>query len=294
MHHADLHLHSRFSDGHLSPADLMHAAHAAGVTHLALTDHDTLDGLPDAEPAAQALGLCLLRGIELSTQWMKPRAKPLPNSKPISLHVVGLGLQNLAPMHAVLVQQQQTRADRAQAICQKLQKYCPQDPWPAALALADGRAEGITRAHLAEVLLQQGVVQRHQQAFDRFLGDGKPAHVPLQWMSLAAAIDAIRACGGVAVLAHPTRYGLSATHVRHLLAEFAQLGGQAVELPPANDPPSTRSMIDRLAEQHGLALSTASDFHGAHMPWLRLGHTPKLKDGQRHVLSLLGYAEFDV
>lgn len=274
----DLHTHSRFSDGALSPTELVAAAQVAGVTWLALTDHDSLDGLPEAQQAAAAIGLRLIAGIELSTQWVKPRA-----SKPMSLHVVGLDLQDLAPMHAVLVQQQQVRAERAQAICQRLAKYVKVDPWPEVLALADGRPEGVTRAHVAEWLVQRGVINKHQQAFDRYLGEGKPAHVPLQWMPLADAIAVIRACGGQAVLAHPTRYGLSATNIRHLVAEFAQLGGQALELPPRHEPIGTRGMIDRLVDQHALRVSCASDFHGPNMPWLKLGQTPVMSAGQRGV-----------
>ena len=278
MRAVDLHTHSRFSDGALSPTELVEAAQAAGVEWLALTDHDSLDGLPEAQQAAAARSLRLIAGIELSTQWVKPRA-----TKPISLHVVGLDLQDLAPMHAVLVQQQHVRAERARAICQRLEKYIKRDAWPDVLALADGRPDGVTRAHVAQWLVDQGIVTRHQQAFDRFLGEGKGAYVPLQWMALADAIGVIRACGGQAVLAHPTRYGLSATNIRHLVAEFASLGGQAIELPPRHEPTSTRGMIDRLIDQHALMVSCASDFHGPNMPWLKLGQTPIMSVGQRGV-----------
>jgi predicted metal-dependent phosphoesterase TrpH len=102
-------------------------------------------------------------------------------------------------------------------------------------------------------------------------------------MPLADAIAVIRACGGQAVLAHPTRYGLSATNIRHLVAEFAQLGGQALELPPRHEPIGTRGMIDRLVDQHALRVSCASDFHGPNMPWLKLGQTPVMSAGQRGV-----------
>ena len=274
----DLHTHSRFSDGELTPSQLVQAAHDAGVEWLALTDHDSVDGLAEAAQAATHLGLRLINGIELSSQWTKPRA-----TKPISIHVVGLNLIDLAPMHAVLIDQQQIRADRARAICQRLEKYIKRDAWPDVLALADGRPEGVTRAHVAQWLVDQKIVNRHQQAFDRFLGEGKGAYVPLQWMNLQAAIEVIKACGGQAVLAHPTRYGLSATNVRHLLAEFAALGGQAIELPPRHEPIGTRGMIDRLADQHGFLLSCASDFHGSKMPWLKLGQVPVLGLGQRGV-----------
>lgn len=279
MYSVDLHTHSHFSDGTLSPTDLVRAALGAGVTELALTDHDCIDGWAEAEHAAQGTSLRLIRGVELSAQWVKPQG-----SKPNAVHIVGLNITDAAPLSAALIDQQQIRAQRAEQICQKLAAHlkCP-DPWSAVVALADGRAEGVTRSHIATWLVQQGRVQRHQQAFDRWLAEGKPAYVGLAWMSMQHAIDVIAASGGVSVLAHPTRYGLSATNTRHLIAAFARMGGQAVELPASNEPPATRQMIDRVIAEHGLMVSIASDFHGEHMPWIKLGRVPYPRDDQRGV-----------
>jgi predicted metal-dependent phosphoesterase TrpH len=281
MYSIDLHTHSHFSDGTLSPSDLVQAALRAGVQTLALTDHDCIDGWVQAEQAAQGTPLQLIRGVELSAQWVKPRG-----SKPHSVHIVGLNITNAMPLHTALMDQQQIRAQRAEQICRKLAAHlnCA-DPWPEVLALADGRAEGVTRTHIATWLVQQGRVQRHQQAFDRWLAEGKPAYVGLAWMSMQHAIEVIAASGGVSVLAHPTRYGLSATNTRHLIAQFAQLGGQAVELPASNEPPATRQMIDRVIAEHGLMVSIASDFHGEQMPWIKLGRVPLPRPDQRGVWS---------
>lgn len=279
MYSVDLHTHSHFSDGTLSPHALVQAALGAGVQQLALTDHDCIDGWAEAEQAAQGTPLRLIRGVELSAQWIKPRG-----SKPSSVHIVGLHIGDPAPLIYALIEQQQIRAQRAQQICQKLAAHlkCP-DPWPEVLALADGRPEGVTRAHIATWLVQQGRVQRHQQAFDRWLSEGKPAYVGLAWMSMQQAIEVIVASGGISVLAHPTRYGLSATHTRQLISTFAQCGGQAVELPASNEPPATRQMIDRMIAEHDLMVSIASDFHGAHMPWIKLGRVPRPREEQRGV-----------
>ncbi len=275
MQRVDLHMHSRFSDGSLSPTALMQAAAAAQIDRVALTDHDTIDGLAEARQAAELLGIDLINGIELSAQWIKPAA-----TKPISIHVVGLGMTDLPKLQAALQQQQQVRATRGQLICQRLQPYIQRDAWPEVLAMADGQAERVTRAHIAEWLLQQGLVQRHQQAFDRWLGDKRAAHVPLAWMSLSDAVQLIHACGGQSVLAHPTRYGLSAAVLKRLVADFAACGGRALELPAFQEPASKRDMIDRLITQHGLMVSTASDFHGDSMPWIKLGNVPVIKAGQ--------------
>lgn len=275
MQRVDLHMHSRFSDGSLSPTALMQAAAAANIDRVALTDHDSIDGLAEARQAAELLGIDLINGIELSAQWTKPAA-----SKPISIHIVGLGMTDLPQLQTALQQQQQVRAARGQLICQRLQPYIQRDAWPEVLAMADGQAERVTRAHIAEWLLQQGLVQRHQQAFDRWLGDKRAAHVPLEWMSLAEAVQLIHTCGGQSVLAHPTRYGLSANVLKRLVADFVACGGRALELPAYQAPPATRAMIDRLVTQYDLLVSTSSDFHGDSMPWIKLGNVPLIKAGQ--------------
>lgn len=278
MPRMDLHTHSHFSDGTLSPSELLEHASCSLVDMLALTDHDTLDGLPEAREAAATHNIRLIDGVEISSQWYKPRTQ-----KAMGVHVVALAPKDLGPLQELLQAQQSIRAQRGQQICQKLEKIIKKDPWPDVLALADGRAEGVTRSHIATWLVNAGVVSRQQQAFDHFLKEGKRAFVPLAWAELTDVLQAIRASGGQAVLAHPTRYGLSATHIRHLVGLFKSLGGHALELPPANEPPATRAMMDQLVEQHDLAVSVASDFHGHNMPWLKLGNVPTMKPSQRGV-----------
>jgi predicted metal-dependent phosphoesterase TrpH len=278
---ADLHTHSYFSDGQLSPSDLVTAAHAAQVTILALTDHDTIDGLPEARKQAETLGVQLVDGVELSTQWTRATTK-----RALSIHIVGLAMKDFAPLNAILQEQQVIRARRAEMICAKLEKLTKRPAWDAVLALASGRAEGITRGHLAQWLVNEKLVNKPQQAFDRYLGEGKPAYVPLEWLSMADGVAAIVASGGQAVLAHPTRNNLTATALRQLLIDFKAAGGQAVELPAVNEPPATRAMINRLVAQHEFHVSTASDFHGAHMVWNKLGYVPQLAEGQKGVWEL--------
>ncbi len=274
----DLHTHSHFSDGTLSPAELVEHAWCSRVDVLALTDHDTLDGLPEAKQAASERGLQLVEGVEISSQWYKPNKK-----NPIGVHIIALAPKDLQPLHDLLHEQQQIRATRAVQICQRLEKATKQDPWPEVLALAGGRAEGVTRSHIAKWLVEKKIVARQQQAFDHFLKEGKSAFVPLAWAEIKQVMDCIKASGAQAVLAHPTRYSLSATHIRYMVAMFKSLGGDALELPSANEPPATRAMMDQLIAQHELAVSVASDFHGANMPWLKLGHVPAIKEGQRGV-----------
>lgn len=276
MRQPDLHTHSVYSDGTLTPAELVQAAHQAGVTLLALTDHDSINGVEQAQQAAASLGpIRVIGGVELSTQW-----HPVSGKGGISIHIVGLNWQDVTPLQNLLTEQQQVRARRAAQICERLKRMTGQDFYPTVLAKAQGDAGAISRTHLGQALLEAGVVQRVQQAFDRYLGAGKPAHVPLTWASLETVLGVLKQAGATAVLAHPTRYGLTATRCRKLIQQFAALGGDAIELPAAQEPPGSRAMIDQEIQRAGLKVSIGSDFHGPHLPWCQLGRVPTLQPGQ--------------
>lgn len=275
MHGIDLHTHSNISDGSLSPEQLVVAAQAAGIHTLALTDHDTMDGLPQARAQATTLGIKIISGVEISSQWSRPSTK-----KSYGVHIVALNMQNPAPLEQLLLQQKQIRAERALQICKLLQPLIGQDIYADVIAKVDGVADRITRTHIAKTLVEKGIVSRVQQAFDKYIKEGKKAYVKFDGLALEQTIAVIHAAGGLAVLAHPTRYDLSATNVRYLIEIFAQFGGDAVELPPAIEPASTRHMVDRMIEEFALKVSVGSDFHGDNMPWVKLGNIPRMKDGQ--------------
>ncbi|WP_180006148.1 PHP domain-containing protein [Acinetobacter sp. YH12237] len=275
MHGVDLHTHSNISDGTLSPAELVAAAIQQGIHTLALTDHDTMDGVLLARQAAQGQALEIISGVEISSQWSRPATK-----KSYSVHVVALNMQNPAPLQAVLEQQKQIRAERAKQICDLLTPLIGQDIYNDVLAKVEGVADRITRTHIAKTLQEKGIVTRVQQAFDKYIKEGKKAYVKFDGLSLEDTIRVIHDSQGFAVLAHPTRYDLSATNIRYLIEIFAKYGGDAVELPPNIDPASTRQMVDRMIAEHGLKVSVGSDFHGENMPWIKLGNIPRVKDGQ--------------
>lgn len=271
----DLHTHSNISDGTLSPEQLVHAAHEKGIHTLALTDHDTMDGLALAAQIANGYDMKLISGVEISSQWSRPATK-----KSYSVHIVALNMQQPEPLLAVLQQQKQIRAERAEQICRLLTPLIGQDIYADVLSKVDGEADRITRTHIAKTLVEKGIVSRVQQAFDKYIKEGKKAYVKFDGLGLEETIQAIHASGGFAVLAHPTRYDLSATNVRYLIELFAQAGGDAVELPPQIDPPATRQMVDRMIAEQGLKVSVGSDFHGENMPWIQLGRVPVIKAGQ--------------
>ncbi|OJU86901.1 MAG: phosphatase [Acinetobacter sp. 39-4] len=278
MFGVDLHTHTLISDGTFSPEQLVQTAVDLKIHTLAITDHDTMDGLLRAQDYAQAYDIQIISGVEISSQWSRPNTK-----KSYGVHIVALNMQDDAPIKAMLEQQKKVRAERAKVICQLLEKCIDFDIYPDVIAQVDGEADRVTRTHIAKALVDKNIVSRPQQAFDRFLKEGKKAFVKFEGMGLKETIDVIHASQGFAVLAHPTRYDLSATNIRYLIELFAESGGDAVELPPSIEPASTRQMVDRMIQQFDLAVSIGSDFHGENMPWIKLGQTPRLKEGQKGI-----------
>ena len=277
MDGVDLHTHSNISDGTFSPLELVQAAAEKGIHTLALTDHDTMDGIALAEQAALSLDqpLKIISGVEISSQWSRPATK-----KSYGVHIVALNMQNPEPLYQLLEQQKRIRAERAKQICDLLTPLVGQDIYADVVAKVDNIPDRVTRTHIAKTLVEKGMVSRPQQAFDKYIKEGKKAYVKFEGLGLEETIQVIHAADGFAVLAHPTRYDLSATNIRYLIEIFAKFGGDAVELPPAVDPASTRQMVDRMIAEFNLKVSVGSDFHGDNMPWIRLGNIPRVKEGQ--------------
>jgi len=270
----DLHCHSTASDGALSPAEVVERAHQQGVTHLALTDHDTVNGLDEAAQAASRLNMCLIPGIELSATYANQ-----------CLHIVGL---NIDPSHAILLQglasQQNIREQRAKKIAEKLEKKGIYGAYQA-VTLAAGDGE-ITRSHFADFLVAQGYVDSQQAAFDRYLSKGKPAFVATQWAALEEAIAWIRQAGGVAVLAHPLRYKLSIKWMNRALSAFKDAGGLAVEVVTGRTSVDDIRLSQQIAQRHQLLASVGSDFHSPDNQWVELGRLAPLPMGIQPVWSL--------
>ena len=275
MQGVDLHTHSNNSDGTLTPELLVQAAIEKGIHTLALTDHDTMDGLKIAEQVAKNQPIQIISGVEISSQWSRPATQ-----KSYGVHIVALNIKNPEPLQALLEEQKKIRAERAKQICDLLTPLIGFDIYADVIAKVDGEADRITRTHIAKTLVDKGVVARPQQAFDKYIKEGKKAYVKFDGLGLEETIKIIHESQGFAVLAHPTRYDLSATNIRYLIEIFAQFGGDAVELPPYIEAASTRQMVDRMIEQFNLKVSVGSDFHGDNMPWIKLGNIPKVKEGQ--------------
>ena len=256
----DLHSHSTASDGRLTPAELVRRAVAQRVDVLALTDHDTVAGLPEAAGtiAAENLPLRLIDGIELSTSW-----------DALEIHVVGLHIDASSPeLLAAISRQESARQARGVELGHRLAKQRIDNAYEGALPLANGAS--LTRAHFARYLVEAGHCNTQQKAFDHYIGRGGKAYVPHQWMSIAEAIQVIHASGGLAVLAHPGRYKLSTKWLKRLLLLFKESGGDAMEVSLPQQSPQDRANLGLWCREHQLLASVGSDFH-APTSWQELG-----------------------
>lgn len=262
----DLHSHSWVSDGTLSPTALVQRAAAAGVGVLALTDHDDTAGCAEAAAAAAACGIEVLPGVEVSVTWQG-----------MTVHVVGLAIDTAAPaLQAGLERLREFRLWRAAEMGRRLAEHGIDGAYEGAAALSRGRL--ISRTHFAHYLVGRGCGKDVRDIFKHYLKRNKPGHVPGQWAALEEAVDWIHAAGGVAVLAHPARYDLTAGKLRRLLGEFMECGGEAMEVISGSHTPDDVQRMARHARTLGLLASVGSDFHGPEHPWVELGRLPPLPE----------------
>jgi predicted metal-dependent phosphoesterase TrpH len=242
----DLHLHTTASDGVYSPAALVERAFHAGITVLAITDHDSVEGLAEGRQAAAARRLEFVDGIEISA---------VEDGRDV--HMLGYFFDPSDPtLRSFLLDQRLDRVRRVREIAVRLEKLCAAiDPSPLLREAGEGRSIG--RPHLAAALLAAGHVGTREEAFDRFLGRGAPAFVPRQGPSAQEAVRLIASAGGVSVMAHP---GLTSRD--DLIPSLAGAGLDALEVYHADHDERAQDRYRALAAQHGLAVSGGSDFHG--------------------------------
>lgn len=270
----DLHCHSLCSDGILRPQALVSRAKTQGVTVLALTDHDTVAGIDEAQAAAEDEGIRVLPGIEFSCLW-----------NGTGIHIVGLNIDPSHPqMQAAVARQGESREIRAQQIGDKLAKA----GIPGALEGARKKAGDavIGRPHFAQFLVESGRVSSMNAAFKKYLGAGKVGDVKQVWPSIPEAVGWILASGGVAVIAHPDKYKMTRTKLGRLIAEFAEAGGQAMEVVSGHQAPDLTRNLCQIANKHSLYASCGSDFHVPDQPWQELGAFSALPDDCRPVWEL--------
>ena len=263
----DFHTHSSASDGVLSPHALLERAAREGVERLAITDHDTIDGYLSLRGAALSespyegfLTECqLVSGAEFSCQWGR-----------LGIHIVALGFDPDAPnIRKHLARLDTARSERAVQIARRLERA----GIPGALAGAQVLANGaqIGRPHFARWMVEAGHISSEALAFNRFLGRGKPGDIAVLWPSLGETVTAICDSGGIAVLAHPLEYKMTATRLRALTDAFCEVGGKAIEVINGRPRPNDQALLWRIADQRHLQVSVGSDFHRDSAYGARLG-----------------------
>lgn len=241
----DLHSHSTASDGSRAPADVVREAKRIGLSALALTDHDTVAGVAEAAATGTELGVRVVAGIELSAV-----------ERDTETHILGLHLADLHEMEARLVQLREMRRGRAERMVVRLNELGVRVEFAAVLDQAGDAAIG--RPHVARALVAEGWATDLRDAFDRYLGNGKPAFIPKDRLSARDAIAIIHRAGGIAVLAHPAHGG-----TRDRIAAFVDEGLDGVEVRHPSHSSEDVARLGALVEHFRLVPSGGSDWHGA-------------------------------
>ena len=273
---ADLHCHSVVSDGTLTPEALAARAKANGVQLWALTDHDEVGGQERAIASAKALDMKYLTGVEISITFAGK-----------TVHIVGLGFDHT---NTDLVQGLRNtrggRAERAKEMSEGLAKVGIHGAYEGALKYA-GNHELISRTHFARFLVESGVCKDTSEVFRKYLTENKPGFVPHRWASLENAVHWITGASGIAVIAHPARYGFTANEEYALFTEFKNHGGRGVEVITGSHSSADALQYADTALEFNLAASRGSDFHSPDESHTDLGTLPWLPGQLTPVWELL-------
>jgi 3',5'-nucleoside bisphosphate phosphatase len=249
----DLHTHSLISDGTDTPGELVHKARAVGLDVVGLTDHDTFDGLDEAVAEGERVGIHVVRGMELSC-----------SRHGDSVHVLAYGADPGSPgLAAEMARVRDGRLGRLAGVLAKLAELGV--PVTEAEVMAQvGESPSVGRPHIADALIQAGHVGDRQEAFDRFLADGGPAHVHRYTIEVDRGIDLVHEAGGLAVIAHPWGRGREEVLPASLLEALVRDHGlDGIEVDHQDHDAETRQRLRTLAANLGLLATGSSDYHGA-------------------------------
>lgn len=255
----DLHNHSYYSDGVLSPSEIVCLAKNSGCSVFALTDHDTTDGIDEAQYEANNQQIKLIHGVEISAMWSN-----------MTIHIVGLNVDKDNPiLQAGLKQHQNFRQIRAEKMARGLGGAGVTDAMGKTQALA--KTAMITRTHFAQMLIKEGVCKDMKSVFRRFLTGKKPGGVAGKWAEFDKVIGWIHAAGGVAVLAHPLRYRMTNTKIQRMLSHLSNAGLDGVEIVTAHSSDEEIMLMSKWADEYGLLYSCGSDYHGWNNQSVQIG-----------------------
>ena len=241
----DLHAHSTASDGSREPADVVREAKRIGLAAIALTDHDTVAGITEAVTAGEALGVRVVPGVELSAV-----------EGDIETHILGLHLSDTRELEAKLIELREMRRSRAERMVQRLNDLGVRIEFASVLEQAAGGAIG--RPHVARAMIAEGWAVDFRDAFDRYLGNGRPAYVTKERLPVTDAVMLIHRSGGLAILAHPSHSG-----TRERIAAFVEQGMDGVEVRHPSHSSEDISRLAALVQHFSLVPSGGSDWHGS-------------------------------
>ena len=270
---ADLHNHSYYSDGLLSPSEIVRLASNANCDLFSLTDHDTTDGIAEAKLEADKLGLNLINGVEISAFWRN-----------MAIHIVGLGVDvNNDILQAGLEHNKELRKIRAEKIALSLWRSGIRDALEKAENISGGHI--LTRTHFAQMLIQEGYCKDMKSVFRRYLTGKKPGGVRVEWKGLDEVINWIQSAGGKAFIAHPFRYRMTHTKIKNLIRDFNEASGDGFEVVNANSSSEEITLGNQWSEDHDLLASCGSDFHGWPNQRVQIGNLTELPNPKRAVWS---------
>ena len=273
---ADLHCHSVVSDGTLTPEAIAERAYTHGVELWSLTDHDEIGGQARAAAAAKSHGMRYLTGVEISVTFLNK-----------TVHIVGLGFDaEDETLRQGLLQTRGGRGQRAKEMAQDLARVGIHGAYEGALKFA-GNHELISRTHFARHLVEAGVCKETNEVFRKYLTEGKPGFVEHRWAQLKDAVRWITGAGGMAIVAHPARYGFTANEEFALFTEFKGHGGEGVEVVTGSHTTAEYVIYADIAKEYGLAASRGSDFHSPAESHTELGTLPYLPGNLTPVWEVL-------
>jgi len=276
----DLHTHSTASDGSYSPAALIAQAAKRGLTAIALTDHDTIGGLPEAALAAVERGIRFIPGVELEIDWNQGG----------EFHLLGLGINSpTLAFKAAIEELARRRLERNLEIVEKMNKAGISVSYDDIVALAGGlKADehSIGRPHFAAFLAKRKIVKNREQAFRRYLGKGKPFYIPKTGLEFEKAVEVIKESGGIAVLAHPMSLYTAWGRLPDLIKNLKENGLDGLEAWHPNAKVTECKRLEELGKKLGLCVTAGSDFHGEGRPDRKLGITAGGKKIEEQFLEL--------
>lgn len=257
--YVDLHIHTTFSDGSLTPAEVVWRAVDLGLAAIAITDHDTVDGNAEAFAQGAQNGLEVITGVEISCDFT-----------PTNVHVVGLFIDPTNEgLTEALADVREHRKRRNPKILAKLAELgMAIDPEEVA---AKAKGKTIGRPHIAQVMVDKAYVADFQEAFEKYLAHNKPAYVPRRRISAEEGIDLIHGAGGLAFLAHPGVYALPPRILDNVIFKLARVGLDGVEVYYSDHLPTDTVFLKRLVDEYDLLAGGGTDFHGAAKPGVEVG-----------------------